>query len=261
VLVLRPGALGDTLLAVPALRALRRAGMPVTLAANGAAAQFLVSVSEVDRALAFDDPSLSWLFTGPPREEMVVAWLTESPHGLPAGALLAPSRPPRMDQHCACYLLETLGPLGIDLALDDRRLRVNAVPSDEVLVHPGSGSAAKNWPAEQFAAVIRALDRPVRLVVGEADAGPVARLEACLGRRLQRLEQPSLADLAERLAGGHAYLGNDSGVSHLAGLCGARTVVMFGPTDPNVWRPIGPNVTVLTFDTPPPEVGRRLENY
>jgi ADP-heptose:LPS heptosyltransferase len=261
VLVLRPGALGDTLLAVPALRALRRAGMPVTLAANAAAAQFLLSVGEVDRALAFDDPSVTWLFTGPPREEMVVAWMTESPRGLPAGAFLAPSRPPGMNRHCARYLLETLAPLGIDLAWDDHPLRVNAVASDEVLVHPGSGSAAKNWPTEQFAAVIRALQCPVRLVVGEADASPVLRLEACLGQRLRRLEQPSLADLAERVAGGRAYLGNDSGVSHLAGLCGARTVVMFGPTDPGVWRPIGPNVTVFAFDTPPSEVAKHLENH
>jgi ADP-heptose:LPS heptosyltransferase len=258
VLVLRPGALGDTLLAVPALRALRRAGMRVTLAANGAAAHFLLSVSEVDCALPFDDPSLGWLFTGPPREEKVVAWLSESPRGLPDGAVLAPSRPPGMDRHCARYLLETLTPLGIDLSWDDRPVAVNAVASDEVLVHPGSGSAAKNWPAEQFAAVIRALDRPVRLVVGEADSRPVSRVEACLGRRLERLEQASLADLATRLAGCHAYLGNDSGVSHLAGLCGARTVVMFGSTDPNVWRPLGPNVAILAFDTAPTKVARQL---
>jgi ADP-heptose:LPS heptosyltransferase len=164
-----------------------------------------------------------------------------------------------MDRHCARYLLETLAPLGIDVSWDDRPLRMNAASRDEVLVHAGSGSAVKNWPAEDFAAVIHALDCPVRLVVGEADEGPVARLEECLGRRLPRLEQPSLADLAARLAGCHAYLGNDSGVSHLAGLCGARAVVMFGPTDPNVWRPIGPNVTALAFDTPTSEVARGLE--
>jgi ADP-heptose:LPS heptosyltransferase len=254
VLVLRPGALGDTLVALPALRALRDAGIPVTLAGNGAAARLLQSVGEVDHALAFDDPSLGWLFTGPPAENSVVAWMTSSPPGLPASVVRAPSRPPGMDQHCARYLLNTLAPLGIDLAWDDRALKVTAVPSDEVLVHPGSGSAAKNWPAEHFASVIRALNRPVRLIVGEADEIPAARVEARLGRRSARLEHRSLEELAARLAGCHAYLGNDSGVSHLAGLCGAPTVVMFGPTDPIVWRPLGPDVTVLTFETSPSEV-------
>ena len=54
-------------------------------------------------------------------------------------------------------------------SLDDRPLKVLPIASDEVLVHPGSGSSAKNWPAEQFAETIRKLDRPVRLIVGEAD--------------------------------------------------------------------------------------------
>jgi heptosyltransferase-3 len=63
-----------------------------------------------------------------------------------------------------------------------------------------------------------------------------------------------LEELAARLAGCHAYLGNDSGVSHLAGLCGARTVVLFGPTSPVVWSPLGPRVRTMTFETQPEEV-------
>lgn len=53
-----------------------------------------------------------------------------------------------------------------------------------------------------------------------------------------------------RLAGCRAYLGNDSGVSHLAGLCGARTVAMFGPTSAAIWQPLGPDVHVLPFEAP-----------
>jgi ADP-heptose:LPS heptosyltransferase len=260
VLVLRPGALGDTLLAVPALRALHRAGLPVTLATNIAAGRLLHSLGEVDHAMGFDDPSLAWLFTGlPPKtQEPAVAWMREAPRGLPDGSLVAPSRPPAMDRHCARYLLESLAPLGIDVTCDDRALSLVPDRSAEVLVHPGSGSQTKNWPAEHFAAVIAALDRPVRLIVGEADDEPAARVEVCLGRRLARLEHPPLAELALRLAGCHAYLGNDSGVSHLAGLCGARAFVLFGPTDPRVWRPLGPRVTVLPFATLPMDIAARL---
>jgi ADP-heptose:LPS heptosyltransferase len=254
VLVLRPGALGDTLLAVPALRALRRAYGTVTLAAHGAAARLLASLGEVDRGLAFDDASLAWLFQDTQPPERFVAWMSGASPGLRHAALVAPGRPPGMNQHCARYLLQTLAPLGIDLTWDATPFRVTPVPSDEILVHPGSGSAAKNWPPECFAAVIGALDAPVRLVVGEADAA----VERQFGGTVPRLERPALSELAARLAGCRAYLGNDSGVSHLAGLCGARSVVLFGPTDPSVWQPLGPSVVVRSFSASPEEVAALL---
>jgi heptosyltransferase III len=247
VLVLRPGALGDTLLAVPALRALRRAHAPITLAGHAASARLLASLGEVDRGIAFDDPSLGWLFReGGEGPQPFVAWMTGAP-ALPQAKVAAPSRPPAMDRHCARYLLETLAPLDIDLSFDDRPLNVRPVPSDDVLIHPGSGSRQKNWPPERFAELIRTLDGPVRLVVGEADAAAASAVDARLGRSLPRLEQPTLEDLAARLAGCRAYVGNDSGVGHLAGLCGAHAVVLFGPSDPSVWSPIGPDVHVLRF--------------
>jgi ADP-heptose:LPS heptosyltransferase len=54
-----------------------------------------------------------------------------------------------------------------------------------------------------------------------------------------------LTDLAALLCRCHAFLGNDSGVSHLAGMMGIPTVAVFGPTDPAVWAPLGPNVRTL----------------
>ena len=285
-LVLRPGALGDTLLAVPALRALHRRFGPLTLAAHGGAARLLAGLGEVEEGLDFDDPSLAWLFahspkpqdawlfahspksqdaspdrplTDPPSLDKIVAWM-QPPVGtaLSRAVLVAPSRPVR-EQHCAQYLLESLAPLDVDTSwIDDRPLRVTPIPSEEVLIHPGSGSIAKNWPALSFAETIRALERPVRLIVGEADASAAHAVEDCLGRSLPRLTNVPLEELAARLAGCHAYVGNDSGVSHLAGLCGARTIVLFGPTSPAVWRPIGPRVQVRPFETPSQEIAKHL---
>ena len=250
---LRPGALGDTLLAVPALRALRRCRGEVTLAAHAGAARLLQELGEVQRGLAFDDPWIAAVLRGGPADDPVVAW-TSAP--VPGAVVHAPARPPDR-VHCAEYLLRTLAPLRCDLTLDASPLGVRPLSCDEILVHPGSGSASKNWPAERFAAVIRALDQPVRLVVGEADACAAADVERALGQRSRRLTC-NLSDLAARLAGCAAYLGNDSGVSHLAGLCGTRTVVMFGPSDPGLWRPVGPRVTTFEFQTPIAEVARAL---
>jgi len=259
VLVLRPGALGDTLLAVPALRALRSRFGPLRLAAHFGAARLLASVGEVEEGLAFDDPSLAWLFSGHTSSEAIVAWMNrEGVPGLEHALLVAPSRTAR-EQHCAQYLLESLAPLGVDTAwLDDRPLNVSPIASDEVLVHPGSGAVAKNWPPARFAETIRALGRPARLIVGEADVAAALALEDCLGHALPRLLNTPLEELAARLAGCHAYLGNDSGVSHLAGLCGAPTVVLFGPTSPVVWSPLGPHVEVRPFGTSTEDIAELL---
>jgi ADP-heptose:LPS heptosyltransferase len=260
-LVLRPGALGDTLLAIPALRALRLAGISkLTLAAHAATASFLESIGEVDRGLGFDDPALGWLFRADsvPAKEQIVAWL--EPHGMPAlrdALVVAPSRPSRA-QHVSAYLLSTLSGLGVDSMLDERPLELRPIPSDEILVHPGSGSASKNWPAARFAETIALSDRPVRMIVGEADAHAASAVDAALGRRLERLEHVSLSELAARLAGCHAYLGNDSGVSHLAGLSGATCVVLFGPTSPVMWRPLGRAVSVEGFDAEPIRIASLL---
>jgi heptosyltransferase III len=259
VLVLRPGALGDTLLALPALRALGRAYGVVTLAAHAGAASLLATCGEVRRGIAFDDPSLAWLFTGQaiPKED-VVAWMNAAgAPGLRHALLVAPSRPDKVE-HCARYLLRSLSRLGVPLDWDDSPLRVSRLRSEEVFVHPGSGSPAKNWPPERFAKVVRALDAPVRLIVGEADREAANAVELVLGHPLPRLEGIHVEELASRLAGCRGYVGNDSGVSHLAGLCGARTFALFGPSNPEIWCPIGPNVQALPFETDPAELARLL---
>jgi hypothetical protein len=213
----------------------------------------------VTAGLAFDDPSLAWLFTEEAPPEPTVAWLhADAAPALKRAAVVAPSRPVGTDEHCARYLLRTLAPLGIDLHWDDRPLGMEPKRSDEILLHPGSGSTAKNWPPECFAAVIRALSVPVGLIVGEADVAAATALEQAIGGRLPRIEGVALFDLATRLAGCRAYVGNDSGVSHLAGLCGARTVAVFGPTPASVWHPLGPDVHVVPFDTDPRAVAALL---
>lgn len=267
-LVLRPGALGDTLLAVPALRAIR-AGYPdaqVQLAAHGAAARLLQSCGEVDTGLAFDDVRLAWLFGGGTAVELpdlVVAWM-EDPAGilrarlaaLGVDAWLAPSRPADGTEiHCARHLWEALRLPGT-VAWNEDPIRVAARASDEVLVHPGSGAARKNWPPEKLAEVVRLVSQAgkrVRLIVGEADERAAEAVERAYGSPQPRLQAP-LDELAAALGGCAAYLGNDSGVSHLAGLVGAHVVALFGPTPWQVWHPLGPHVRVVPFEAAPREV-------
>lgn len=276
--MLRPGALGDSLLCLPSLRALRRRfpEAHVTLAGDAPAAKLLEYSGEIDVGASFDDPAWGWLFgTGiPPADqcpEVLVAWLREGSlaprleaRSGPCAPLLIthPGRPPvGSDVHCARFLMRALKPLGISPTMDAEILRVPPAPSDDILVHPGSGSQAKNWPPDRFAVLIDILHRlgaHVRLVVGEADGASAAALDRSCGARLPRLEMPSLPDLAAQLAGCRSFVGNDSGVSHLAGLVGAPASVLFGPTSPKVWCPLGPRVRTFSFDVAEAEVADSL---
>jgi ADP-heptose:LPS heptosyltransferase len=91
--------------------------------------------------------------------------------------------------------------------------------------------------------VAAAAERPVLLVEGPADEEALAEVRALLppGTRAATASRPALPDLAALLCRCHAFVGNDSGISHLAGILGVPTVAVFGPTDPRTWAPLGPN--------------------
>ena len=119
------------------------------------------------------------------------------------------------------------------------------LPRGFLAVHPGSGSPAKNWPAERFRGLadLVSRDRPWLLVEGPADgeaAAPLRRHRGAVGAR--GLPPRVLGALLGRAG---LYVGNDSGVSHLAAAFGAPTLALFGPTDPATWAPVGRAVIAL----------------
>ncbi|HMD67890.1 MAG TPA: glycosyltransferase family 9 protein [Chitinivibrionales bacterium] len=111
-----------------------------------------------------------------------------------------------------------------------------------VALHPGSGSARKSWPLRRYLDLAEQLaGRKVRIVwiLGPAEK----KFSACAGNMVARdLSLPVLVHVLSRCV---LYVGNDSGISHLAAAAGAPSVVLFGPSDPAVWRPMGDNVTVV----------------
>lgn len=287
-LVLRPGAIGDTLVTAPALLALRRrfSQARIELAGNPAALPLLASSGLVNRCLAFDDPRVTRLFVpGEPAPDdpfrgldVAVAWCAD-PDGALARALMArgasqvvvgPSRPPAgRPVHVARHLAETLAPLGVRLSDPLDLPAIHASTGGErqareelfalglesrpfVAIHPGSGSPAKNWPAERFAKVAADLEARHGLtsliVGGPADAQVLERLGTAFGRSPCLLTDRPLPVVAAVLRRARAFLGNDSGLAHLAGLLGLPTLALFGPTDPIHWSPLGPRVRTLPAD-------------
>lgn len=110
-------------------------------------------------------------------------------------------------------------------------------PGKFIAIFPGSGSPAKNWPVEQFAALAKRLGEETRVlfVLGPAEAG----LERRLPQAHPIFRGLPLATVAALARFSSAFIGVDSGVSHLASAAGTPGVVLFGPTDPARWRPLG----------------------
>lgn len=114
-------------------------------------------------------------------------------------------------------------------------------------IHPGSGSSAKNWDPKKFARVADWSGErcKVLLISGPAQDG----VEEV--RRAMKKTSPLVADnlplihLAAVLRASTAYLGNDSGITHLAASLGLPTVALFGPTNPAIWGPKGPRVHII----------------
>lgn len=268
VLVIFPGALGDLVCLGPVLAELARRHGGLELMARGELAQFACGRMGALRAHSIDRREVAQLFA-PNSEPALEAGQFFSAfqtiycylgfeqanfrraltRACPGQVHFYPFRPQGRGHVAAAYLR------ALDFKLSPFDYRLTPRPEDlsgaqaelarlgiktPILLFPGSGSAAKNWPLEGFTALARALaPTPALMVLGPAErhlraavAGFPCLIEPSLG---------CLVGLAQQALG---FVGNDSGVSHLAAAAGARGVVIFGPTSPARWRPLG-EVSVL----------------
>jgi ADP-heptose:LPS heptosyltransferase len=273
-LAVHPGALGDVLLAIPALRALRAtSAAPLVLAAQPRIGVLLAALGVVDGHITFDALGLDALFVDDaesrprlPAVERIVAWFGAHDPVFRrrlkehvADAVVAPS----VGEGSACvwqHLLDTVGaPAGdwcapIQVAEPVRALGPPTLaatgfdgPPPYLFVHPGAGSAAKCWPAEAFARTIATVAARTRMNAfvhqGPADGAAAEALRGHIGRGVAWVVDPSLPALAGALSRTSVYLGNDSGVSHLAAALGIPSVILFaGANLP--WRPWSAHATV-----------------
>ena len=117
------------------------------------------------------------------------------------------------------------------------RLRDRGILGRPLVVHPGSGNPDKNWPVARYVEIItrwRALGREVVAVIGEADHDEAAALQRSLPD-LPFLSGLTLPELGATLAECAAFLGNDSGITHLAAAVGLPVTALFGPSNPATW--------------------------
>jgi heptosyltransferase-3 len=293
VLVIRGGAIGDFILTLPALKALRDAcpnahieilgyrhiaalaenrfyAQAVRSIEYGPLSSFFAKNSELPAELAnyfaSFDLIISYLFD-PDRifENNLQRCGVEN-------LLCGPAKIVETAVHAARQLALPIEQLGIGVgdltekvfpSIDDRQFAkgfLQFLQQPILAIHPGSGSTEKNWPLENWIALFSRNDGvplikdkrgqvgsafSVVVISGEADGTEADALEREWKNREVRfaknLPLPQLAAVLER----SIFLGHDSGISHLAAAAGANCVLMFGPTDPDVWAPRNKNVQIL----------------
>jgi heptosyltransferase-3 len=243
-LIVRPGGIGDCILSLPAIEHLRtdytevwaptsmgpliRSTQAQSISSSGIDLLGLPGVAPpgglIDKLRSFDS-IVSWY--GSNRAEF-----REHVRGLGLPFQFLDALPdPRARLHAADFFLRQVG--GEERAVP-RIETEHKTPGDFAVIHPFSGSAKKNWPLDRFREVAARLPIPVRWCAGPEEKLPDAA-------RFENLHQ-----LACWLASARLYIGNDSGITHLAAAVGVPVVAIFGPTDPAVWAPRGERVAVVS---------------
>ena len=281
VLIIRPGALGDTLLMLPALAALKGKAT-VDFAGRQPGLGYIGDT--VCRAMDLETAGWHRLFADPSgvsgrsplpvsRADRIVAFFKDE-GGIIRGNLKAffpgasvwvlPAFPPKGKQiHVARYLARRLQLAGLPVNSDGALREAGRRPllsgpwvskkRDRMIFHPGSGAPKKNHSPEFWMNLLQrhgemprfARLRPT-LLLGPAEA-PLQDFfrNHTLVPRLEILFCPEKEQLLNVLGSAAFYLGHDSGVTQLSGLMGTPTVALFKQTDPVQWGPLGPYVRII----------------
>jgi heptosyltransferase III len=281
ILVIRGGAIGDFILTLPAIKALRDAYPNAhieilgykhiaALAENRFYTQAVRSIesAQLSRFFAKDSdlsPELENYFAG---FDIIISYLYD-PDSIfednlrRSGAKKIIRGPAKIDNgsHATRQLTQPIEELGISISdfapkvfpsEQDRhgaREFLAGLGTPVIAFHPGSGSDKKNWPLQNWINLgnlfLRSHSGSLLIISGEADQDQNRKIESIWQdprvRFARSLPLPTLAAVFEQTV----FIGHDSGISHLAAAAGAKSILLFGPTDPAVWAPLNQGARVI----------------
>lgn len=274
ILVIRGGAIGDFILTLPAITALRRQFPQAHLEVLGYPhiAHLALAGGIVDRVQPIEARGLAGFFAhgGELASELVdyfsefdivISYLydpdeifqTNVGRCLHGQFIAAPYRPDETDKtHATEVYLKPLERLAIFDADPLPRLTINSqfTTTNQLALHPGSGSEKKNWPEANWTELLQQLiavsNLDLLLVGGEAEGERLGRLAAALpAARIQVARSLPLAELARLLAPCVGFIGHDSGISHLAAALGLPCLILWADTMEEIWRPQGERIVIV----------------
>jgi ADP-heptose:LPS heptosyltransferase len=240
-LIIRPGAIGDFILTLPAMESLKAGYTEVW-----AASQNLPLARFADRARSIVSTGLDMLELAPNEQLMqqlrgfdsIISWYGTNRPEFRASVKDLPFEfftaipPGDCARHAADFFAAQAGGPS-EPAIP--RIQCRSGDGGFAVIHPFSGSPKKCWPLERYRELADLLEphMPVRWC-----AGPEEPLAGAV-----RIDD--LYELACWLATARVYIGNDSGITHLAAAVGTPVVALFGPTEPRIWAPRGDHIRVI----------------
>ena len=278
ILVIHHGALGDVVATFPALLRLKKLYGTLSIICQGSIGQLAQEFNIADKWFPLEASAFATLFSihiDPNVKNILRSHgkiiLFSRSRSLEK-TLFSVSKnevygiPPRPDLgqkiHIIQHILSHLVGFRL-LEKSDEDVRIALSPSlysdqrspqydpSKIIIHPGSGSRKKCWPISNFvkiASLLKAGGKQPEFILGPAeyDLHDILMQSKKLNANVHKIEK--LTELAGLLKTGGGFIGNDSGVSHLAAFIGLPTIAVFGPSDDKTWRPMGRAVKVLRSD-------------
>ena len=241
-LIVRPGAIGDFILTLPAMESLKAEFTEVW-----AASQNLPLARFADRTRSIPSTGLDMLEFASSEKlraelrafDSIISWYGTSRHEFRSAVRDLPFEfhqavpPDDCRMHASDYFADQ-----VDCPVPaNPEIRCPRSDGGFAVIHPFSGSTKKNWPLDRYQELARRLPLPVRWCAGPEEPLPGA------------VRIDDLYEFACWLATARLYIGNDSGITHLASAVGTPTIALFGPTNPAIWAPRGHNVRVIVRST------------
>ena len=274
ILVIRGGAIGDFILTLPVLAALRERfpGAEIEVLGYPRIASLAISGGLAKAVHALESPGLAMFFARSGALDLewrdffgqfaiVISYLfdpdkifeTNVKSCGPRQFIAAQHRPDEAKPiHASDVFLKPLEQLTIFDGDPVARLELPGLGKRKnwLALHPGSGSKSKNWPEKNWRELVAHLldHSPLNLLVigGEAEGNRLQRLANGMPpERLEIAQHIPLPELAPRLAKCAGYVGHDTGMTHLAAALGLPTLVLWGPSNETIWRPLGEKVRLL----------------
>ncbi len=299
-LIFRIGGVGDNLLLLPFLSALRETYPEAYLEFIGYPERIHIfkDFGYMDEIKSFDQPGMSSFFlkeSNLPAElvkyftsfDLVYFFLKDEnaafsenlrKYGIKRFHLFSPF--PQENIHILDYYGNLIHSLGLKNSQSKTLLLQrykNQTPDHlrgdrdnrSAIIHPGAGSKKKCWPAKYFAEIVDWLEKKyimnTSLISGPADEDTTREVVSHLKRaRPEIIKNRTLSELALLLSHCSLYLGNDSGITHLAAFTGIPTLAIFNQENARIWSPRSGNVQLCIADNleniSPPVVKEKIAN-
>lgn len=261
-----PGALGDLLLAAPVFKTIQKVypGAQIGLAGRLPHTKILPLLGLVDTIYSLEERRFLPLFKGNTLPgnlhrffaafDAIIFWISNFYLDIRSTPIPVKLVNPRAvvhpAEHHAQYLYNSVQSF---LKLPEQDVSgfylndfsaENLQPVPLLVIHPGSGSQAKNWPLENFLKIaekwLKKYDGRAVFLFGPAEENLLKKFKKGTGgQNVRVVHSPNFEEMIKLLQSADFYLGNDSGVSHLSGLLNKRGFIFFRTTEPQIWRPLG----------------------